>query len=394
MKSRYVILCHLHELTLKGKNRGRFERKLYQNIRIQLGGLPFKSVSNKKARVVVSDVDASLWSQYSTRLKGVMGIIGCSLMKRTEPSMENIKTVVKDIVSQTSFESFRVSARRSDKNFPIKTPDINIEIGSMVQELSGKPVSLKKYDCNIAIEIIEDNAFIGVNKERCYGGLPVGSTEKGLSLLSSGIDSPVASFHMIRRGMQLDYVHFHSAPATSPQSIENVEKLVSRLCYYQIESRLYIIPLLKIQEKIMKHAVEANWVILFRRAMLKLATKIAHKAQINALVTGESVGQVSSQTISNIRAVDEASDLPILRPLSGTNKDEIMELAKKIETYDISNLPHQDCCSFFLPPSPETKAKLDLVLMDESKIDLGNLMEDAENNTEIKTINYNYEEAT
>ena len=394
MRSKYVIICHLHELTLKGKNRGRFERRLYQNIRTQLGGLPFKSVSNKKARVVVAGIDSSLWNRYSTRLRGVMGIIGCSLMKQTEPSMESIRQTVKELVSQASFNSFRVSARRSDKNFPVKTPDINIDIGSMVQKLSGKPVSLKSYDCNIVIEIIEDSAFVGLDREGCFGGLPVGSTESGLSLLSSGIDSPVASFHMIRRGMQLDYVHFHSAPATSPQSIDNVEKLVSRLCYYQIESRLYIVPLLKIQEKIMKHAVEANWVILFRRAMLKLATGIAHSRKINALVTGESVGQVSSQTISNIRAVDEASDLPILRPLAGTNKDEIMELAKKIETYDISNLPHQDCCSFFLPPSPETKAKLDLVLMDESKIDLGNLMEDAENNTEVKTIKYNYEEAT
>ncbi len=394
MRSKYVIICHLHELTLKGKNRGRFERRLYKNIRTQLGGLPFKSVSNKKARVVVAGVDASLWDRYSSRLVGVMGIIGCSLMRITEPTMESIRKVVKDLVSQTSFNSFRVSARRSDKKFPVKTPDINIEIGSMVQKLSGKPVSLKNYDCNIAIEIIEESAFVGLNKERCFGGLPVGSTEKGLSLISSGLDSPVASFHMIRRGMQLDYIHFHSAPATSPQSIENVEKLVNRLCHYQIESTLYIVPLLKIQQKIMKHAIESNWVILFRRAMLKLATKIAHKNQINVLVTGESVGQVSSQTISNIRSVDHASDLPILRPLAGTNKDEIMELAKKIETYDVSNLPHQDCCTFFLPPSPETKSKLDLVLMDESKIDLGNLMEDAENNTEIKTIKYNYEEAT
>ena len=243
-------------------------------------------------------------------------------------------------------------------------------------------------DIDILIEIVNEIAFIGTQKINAYGGLPVGTGESALSLISSGIDSPVASFEMIKRGVKLDFVHFHSYPAINKQSIENVKEILNILTKYQLQTTLYLVPLLSIQQKIMELIPDKYWVIFFRRAMIKIANIIAKKIDAVALVTGDSVGQVASQTLSNLRAVSESSQIPILRPLSGMNKEDIINKAKLVKTYDVSVLPYEDCCSFFVPKHPETKAKMKDIKVQADKLNLNDLLDDAINNIEKVKMSY------
>jgi thiamine biosynthesis protein ThiI len=217
---------------------------------------------------------------------------------------------------------------------------------------------------------LKDKSFIGIDKLLGYSGLPANCQEKAISLISSGIDSPVASFEMIKRGVNVSYVHFHSYPAVNQQSIENVKKILNVLSQYQLNSTLYLVPLLEIQQHIMQTIPDKYWVIFFRRSMIKIACDLAKKMNAVVLITGDSVGQVASQTLSNIRAISEVSNIPIIRPLSGYNKEDIVNKAKDIGTYDISIEPYEDCCSFFVPPHPETKAKMDKVMLIQNSLEL------------------------
>ena len=238
------------------------------------------------------------------------------------------------------------------------------------------------------IELVKGMAYVGHRRVQGYGGLPVGTSEHAVSMLSSGIDSPVASFEMLKRGVDLSYVHFHSAPATSRQSIENVKEILMILSGYQIQCKVFMVPLLKIQQKIMSESPNKLWVILFRRAMIRISSMIAENINAPALISGESVGQVASQTLSNIRATSDVADRPIFRPLCGMNKEEIVNKAQEIGTYKISIEPYDDCCSFFIPVHPETKANLDKVTRLESAFDFGDLFNDAMQNTKISKIEY------
>jgi thiamine biosynthesis protein ThiI len=230
---------------------------------------------------------------------------------------------------------------------------------------------------------VRGKAFIGHNKIEGYGGLPNGSGEIAVSLLSSGIDSPVASFQILKRGVKLIYVHFHSTPATNKQSIINCQNIVNILSNFQNESILYMYPILKIQKIIMDKIDDKFWVIMFRRVMVKLACMLASELGAKALVTGENIGQVSSQTLSNIHTISGISNFPILRPLAGHNKEEIINIAKNIETYEYSIAPHQDCCSFFLPLHPELKARIEKIEAMETKLNLDNMYSDIIQNREI-----------
>ena len=233
-----------------------------------------------------------------------------------------------------------------------------------------KKVKLKNPDLDLRIEIIEDRAFIGYRFKKGFGGLPIGCGEEALSLISSGIDSPAASFKMLKRGVQLSYIHFHSSPATGEESIDNVKKIIQKLSEFQSSKKLFLVPFLEVQKEIMSKAPNKYWVILFRRAMVTVSSIIAKKINAKALVTGENVGQVASQTLSNINVISEASDIPILRPLIGYNKKDIINLATEIGTYEISILPYEDCCGFFVPKHPETKAKLDIIKDCEKNINI------------------------
>ena len=382
----YCILIHYHEISLKGKNRSWFEKRLLKNIRKQLRGMSYSTVQHNAARVFCFGVEKEQWNAYSTRLKRVMGIKHATLMSQISAEMDCIIAEVLKQLRGKDFNSFRISARRQYKEFSLTSQEINEEIGTAVISTYNKTVNLKHADIDVMIQLIKGMAYVGCDRIYGYGGLPVGCSEEAVSMISSGIDSPVASFEMLKRGVDLTYVHFHSAPATNRQSIRNVKEILKVLAAYQIRCKLHLVPLFEIQQRIMAEAPNKLWVILFRRAMVKLACMLADKEEIPALVSGESVGQVASQTLSNIRATSDAGDRPILRPLAGMNKDEIVEKAEKIGSYEISIEPYDDCCSFFIPMHPETKADLDRVRKTESGIEFGNLFQNALENTEFESI--------
>ena len=383
----YSILLHYSEIALKLKNRAHFEKIFIQNIKMHMQGLEYSRIELYAARVLIHDINKDIWDEYKKRLEQIIGMQHATLVLKTKTDLDQIKNAAKLLIKDKNINSFRITTKRNDKSFEYDTNDINKHLGSFVQELTNAKVSLKFYSLNIIIEILKNYSFIGYERIKGYSGLPAGSQEKALSLISSGIDSPVASFELIKRGVKLDYIHFHSYPAISNQSIENVKQILNVLKLYQLKSKLYLVPILSIQQKIMEIIPNKFWVIFFRRVMLQISNIIANKINAVALVTGDSVGQVASQTLSNIRAISDASFLPILRPLSGSNKEDIINKAKKIGTYDTSILPYQDCCSFFVPKHPETKAKMKDILFYESKINLDDLIDEAIINIEKVNIN-------
>ena len=386
MSENFCILIHYHEISLKGKNRSWFERRLIRNIKQQLRGLPFSKVHLSAARIFCFGIEKSQWDNYSNRLKKVMGIKHATLMAQLKSEIDLIKESAALQLQRVEFCTFRVTTKRQFKEFSLTSQQINEEVGKHLQLLYLKPVDLKNAEVNMIIELVKGLTYVGHQRVHGYGGLPVGTSEHAISMISSGIDSPVASFEMLRRGVNLSYVHFHSSPVTNRQSIKNVEDILMILAGYQIQCRVYMVPLLEIQQRIMAEATNKLWVILFRRAMIQISSRIAEKIDAPALISGESVGQVASQTLSNIRATSDAADRPILRPLCGMNKEDIINLAQKIGTYEISIEPYDDCCSFFVPSHPETKANLDHVIKAESAIDFGDLYDEAMENTNISTI--------
>ena len=385
---KFTILVHYSEIALKKNNRSFFEKIFINNIKCHLHGLKFSSVSLKAARVFIDGINPTDWSQYKNRLTNVMGLKNAILMLKTKPELDSLKLASLNFIDNFNFKNFRITTKRHEKSLNFNSQDTNLVVGEFFQKKTKKPVKLLNSDLNIHIELLKQNAFIGVEKFLGYSGLPANCQELALSLISSGIDSPVASFEMIKRGVKLNYVHFHSYPAVNQQSIENVKKILKVLSGYQLNSVLYLVPLLEIQQHIMQSVPDKYWVIFFRRYMIKIACDIAKKNYATALVTGDSIGQVASQTLSNIRAISEISDYPIIRPLAGNNKEDIVNRAKQIGTYEISIEPYEDCCSFFVPPHPETKAKLHRVLGLENNLDIDDIYK--KTMTEIEEIKIDY----
>ena len=375
--STFSILIHYSEIGLKKNNRSYFERLFIRNISNHIYGLKHKRIRLISARVLIENINANDWDLFKIRLNNVMGLSSAMLVIESKSEYLSIQNKVNILVKDKDFSSFRVTTKRHAKSFSKTSIQTNIDLGSYIQSKTNKAVKLSGAELNIIIEILREKSYIGCDKIVGFSGLPTRSQEKALSLISSGIDSPVASFEMIKRGVNVSFLHFHSYPSTSKQSIDNVKQLVEILTKYQLESVLYCIPLLDIQEKIMSIIPDKFWVIFFRRAMLKIANIFALQNKQLAIITGDSIGQVASQTISNIRAVSEISDLPVLRPLAGMNKDEIIAKAKNIDTYNISIKPDQDCCSYFVPAHPETKAKLYEVLRLDTKLNLDSDYQDA-----------------
>ena len=370
------ILIHYHEISLKGDNRSWFEKHFVENIKTQLNSLPYKKIKIVAARIFIIGIDRDCYEEYEKCLKNVMGLKNAYVMSRSDLNVDAINSEVQSQIQDLSFSTFRVSTKRQDKNFQYTSQDVNQIVGASIVAAYSKKVSLDNPDLNIIIEIVNGKAYIGYRKIIGYGGLPIGTGEKALSLISSGIDSPVASFLLAKRGVDVHYIHFHSVPSTSIQSINNVKAILMQLSKYQIQCSLYSVPLLSIQEKIMKNISSKYWVIFFRKAMYSISELLAKQLSINALITGENVGQVASQTISNIRAASDAVNIPVLRPLAGMNKEEIVNIAEDIGTYEISIKPYEDCCSFFVPKHPATSANLADVQNMEKAIRLEQYYED------------------
>ena len=384
----FSALIHYSEIGLKKNNRKFFERQFIQNISGHLINLKHTKVRLVSARIIVEGINPMQWDILEQRLNNVMGLSSATLMMEINSDIDSMKLAIDYLIQDAIFDSFRLTTKRHYKEFQKTSIELNIELGSYIQQKTNKKVKLSNADLNIIIEVLKNKTYIGYKKIIGFSGLPACSQEKAISLLSSGIDSPVSSFEMIKRGVNLSFIHFHSYPAISRQSIENVKELVQVLTRYQLQSTLYCIPLLNIQEKIMESIPDKFWVIFFRRAMLTITNKLAEQTNQVAIITGDNIGQVASQTLSNIRAISEVSSLPIIRPLSGMNKNDIVNRAKQIGTYDISVKPYQDCCSYFVPLHPETKAKIDEILAIDSRLNLEQEYDEVFNNIEKHKIKF------
>ena len=383
----YSVLIHYSEIALKKNNRRFFETIFLHNIKIHLKNISYKSIKLINARILVYNIQLSDWDNIKIKLSQVMGLKNYMLVIKTNSNIDSINIAAKNVIKDKKFKSYSVNTKRSNKEFSLNSQEVNALIGQNIKDITNKKVDLTNPDITVYIEILLNCSFVGTEKINGFSGLPANCQEKALSLISSGIDSPVSSFEVIKRGVNLDYIHFHSYPATNKQSINNVKKIINQLTKYQLSTTLYLVPLLKIQEKIMEQVPEKFWVVFFRRYMMMIANDVAKKINALALITGDSIGQVSSQTLSNIHVVSDASELPIIRPLAGMNKEEIINKAKKINTYDLSIEPYEDCCSFFVPPHPSTKSKLFDIERINKKLDLNELYMKAIKNIEIIKLN-------
>ncbi len=375
------ILIRYGEISLKGKNRNYFEARLIKNLKDQLNAFApssfefVKKISgailvklNKNGLADIEKVEAAILHTF--------GIVNYSFATSLEQDLEKIKAFCWDLIKDKDFQTFRVTCQRSNKEFPMKSAEIECEVGGYIFEkfADKKSVKLKNPDCEIFLAIINDYALVSLDKKQGLGGLPVGTSGRTLVLISGGFDSPVAAFSVLRRGVTTRFIHFHSMPYTSKASLEKVTDLVKVLKKYQSSGILYSVPFADAQKEIMLSCPESLRIILYRRLMLKVAQQIAQKERALALVTGDSIGQVASQTLENIFAVSQATDMPIFRPLIGTDKEDIMNTAKAIGTYDISKLAHDDCCTRLMPKKPETRAKLPNVLAAEKALNIPKML--------------------
>ena len=379
---RYIII-HYGEIYLKGGNRKFFEDKLISNIKLALKDLGEIKLRLISGRIIIEFNKKWPWDFVREKLLKVFGLEYFALAWNSAQDIKEIEKDLYKLVKNRKFKTFRITDRRANKKFFLKSNEIEEKLGAMIVKKIKKKVDLENFDLNCHIDIVRDFAFIYFDKIEGRGGLPVGSSDKLLCLLSGGIDSPVAANMMQKRGSQIVYVHFDSYPSTPRENREKVKDLVKVLNEYQFELILYVVPFLEVQQEILKRAPEDYRVVFYRRMMLRIAKIIAQKENILALVTGESLGQVASQTVENIRSISEAIDLPILRPCIGLNKKEIIGLAKFAATYEISIQPFKDCCSLYLPRHPVTRADLNLILDNEKDWEFGKLLEEAADKAEI-----------
>ena len=363
-----TILIHYSEIALKGKNRIYFEEKLINNIILSFreNGISAKA-ERLFGRILIhtEDLKKSL-----NILKNIFGIAFFAEVEVAKEIEKSITTILKD----KKYETFAVRARASLSNKSISSNQMEIEYGNFIRTKFNKKVDLTNPDLTIYIEAIDNKKFaLYTQKEPGLRGLPTGSSGKALALLSGGIDSPVASFKAMSRGLSVDYIHFHSYPQTNKQSLEKVKQLATILKKYHPQpNALYFVPILEAQKDFLNSTDNKYLVLLYRRLMLKIAQELAKKCHFQALITGDSLGQVASQTIENIAVQNSALEMPILRPLITQDKEDIIKLAKKIGTYELSIQPHQDCCSLFVPKHPTTKAKIEDIIKQEANIDINN----------------------
>ena len=352
------ILAHYSELALKGKNRSWFLGRLIRNIHGALAGLHVKEVRTPIGRIeIVLGQDAAA-PEVLDRLSRVFGIANYSVACRVPLDFEGMaEAIVSQLPSRESVKSFRVLVRRADQKFPVPSPELARDLGSRVWTARGWKVDLDRAELVIRVEIIPGAAFCHMERKLGVGGLPSGTGGRLVALLSGGIDSPVAAWRMMRRGCNVTFVHFHSTPFLSSASQDKARRLVEVLTRYQLRSRLYLVPFGELQRQVTLSVPGDLRVIVYRRMMLRIAQRIARDARARALVTGDVIGQVASQTLDNMTTIDRASHLSIFRPLVGMDKEEIIATAQRLGTYEISIVPDQDSCTLFTPRHPETHAK-------------------------------------
>jgi thiamine biosynthesis protein ThiI len=376
------ISMSLGEIVLKGRNRGYFENKLNQSLKRVIDDKEIK-IYRDRGKVFL-DIDDNI-DKMVRKISKVFGIVVVSPCVKIESDLEDIKNTVVEYVNfkkeSRNIKTFKIKAKRADKTFPVKSMDLNnILGGEVLKNVEDIKVDVHNPDLIVNVDI-RSKTYIYSEKYQGGGGLPIGSNGKGLVLLSGGIDSPVAGYLMGRRGVKVDCISFHSYPYTSIRSNEKIKELSDILSVYTGPMKVYFVNILEIYRQIKEKCQEKNTTIIARRFMMKISEKIAQRDEYDCLVTGESLGQVASQTINSLRVIENSVDIPILRPLIGNDKTEIIDTARDIETYEISIQPYDDCCSIFSPDNPVTRPNLDNILEDEKNLDVEKLVEETIENS-------------
>lgn len=363
-----MLLIRYGEISLKGLNRNYFIDTLLKNIRHSLKGFDGVKLNKIQGRLTVENYNPEDEDAIIDALKKVFGLVYITKTIKTDVDMDIIKDVALEQIKKLSGKTFKIEAKRANKSFPMESPEIAREIGAHILR-NGVPLKVDVHNPDIKITVeIRENAYINYDNIKGESGLPLGTSGLGAVMLSGGIDSPVAAYMMARRGMKVEGIHFHSYPFTSLNAKDKVVELGKKLSAYNNGMKIVMISLTKIQQEIIKNCNETYLTVILRRFMIKCAEKYAETNGIQALITGESLGQVASQTIESITCTSDAATLPVLRPLIGMDKNEIVTIAKHIDTYDISIQPYEDCCTIFVPKHPQTKPSLEKVLLEESKI--------------------------
>ena len=378
-----IILCKYGEVILKGANRSAFEAQLLRDVRRRAALSGQFDVRARQSMVYVEPLDEAAEEavdEVYERLKKVFGFVALCKAAVCEKDMDAILNTARAYLPEklAGGSTFKCESRRSDKRFPYSSPEISGEVGGAVLDvMPSLTVDVQNPDVVVKTEIREEYAYIHAGQDKGAGGMPLGSAGKGMLLLSGGIDSPVAGFRMMKRGMTVECVHFESFPYTSEAAREKVFELARELTEYCGRIKVHVISLTHIQEEIRDHCEEDYFTLLLRRFMMKLASRSAEENDCPVLVTGESLGQVASQTLKAMVCTEDAADRPVFRPLVGMDKEEIITVAREIGTFDTSILPYDDCCTVFTPRHPRTQPELYKVLNEEKKIDADALIEEA-----------------
>ena len=388
------IVIHYKELALKGNNRPWFIRVLVRNLRVALAGLDVRAIRSVMGRIEIElggdpssaerpapnaepRAPSVVWDEVHDRVRRIFGIANFSYAGRAPLDLPALAaTILADLEDQHP-ESFRVSVRRADKRFPFTSPQIEREVGGRIKEAKGWRVDLDHATFTIHIEMLPDGAFYFFGKESGAGGLPTGTGGRVACLLSGGIDSPVAAYRMMRRGCSALLIHFHSYPILSRASQEKVREIATLLTTYQLRSRLVMVPFGELQQKVLLAVPAQLRIVIYRRLMLRIAEKLARRWHARALVTGEVIGQVASQTLENLTSIAEATAMEVLRPLVGMDKDEITAEAVRLGTFPISIIPDQDCCQLFTPRHPSTRVRRDEVERAEEALPVSEMVDAA-----------------
>ena len=351
------IVVHYKELALKGRNRPWFIQMLVRNLKNALAGTPVTAVRSVMGRIEIDLESSAAWNEVRARIRHVFGIANFSRAGRGSHDFRELAASILADLGERQTGSFRVSATRADKRLPFTSPDVEREVGGLIKLATGWRVDLERPSLTIYIEMLPGGAFYFFGKEPGAGGLPTGTGGRVACLLSGGIDSPVAAYRIMRRGCRVSFIHFHSYPILSRASQEKVREIVGILTRYQQRSRLALVPFGETQRQVTLTIRPELRVVIYRRLMFRIAEALARSWHAGALVTGEVIGQVASQTLENLTTIGRVTSLEVLRPLIGMDKDEIAAEAARIETFPISIIPDQDCCTLFTPRHPMTRAR-------------------------------------
>ncbi|KIL53215.1 thiamine biosynthesis protein ThiI [Jeotgalibacillus alimentarius] len=387
------ILIRYGEISTKGRNRNKFIKRLQKNITDACSDLtPFHIESGRdRMHLELNNPDEA--DQVMDRLKIIFGIQSFSPVIKSDRDLDEVKRNAVDLVRSVVSEGtlFKVKARRSDKTYPLDTNELNYEIGSHVlRQVPGLKVEMKRPEVELTVEVRSEAVYLSAQTIQGAGGMPIGSGNKAVLMLSGGLDSPVAGYQMMKRGVELEAVHFFSPPFTSEKAKEKVKMLASELAGFSGSVKLHIVPFTDIQQTIHQQVPENYTMTSTRRMMLRIADELKKKTNSKAIVTGESLGQVASQTLESMEAINAVTNTPVLRPLISSDKTEIIDIAKGIGTYKTSILPFEDCCTIFTPAAPKTRPKTEKVAFYESFIDFDEMILKAVEGTEVITMKPGY----